>query len=158
VPERERTIPNAMVVWLAIVRTRQAVDRFGRRSLDHLGLGLTDFAILESVLHLGPLTPSQLGERVGLTRGSITSAVDRLGARGLLTREPNSADARSSLIQLTPAGAQVIEAAWKSHSDDVDRVLSEALIAEEMAVLFKLLGRVRRAANSLTSGNAENTI
>jgi MarR family 2-MHQ and catechol resistance regulon transcriptional repressor len=113
VGKRQTRALSAMVAWLAIVRTRQAVDRFGRRSMDHLGLGLSDFAILESVLHVGPLTPSQLGERVGLTRGSITSAVDRLAVRGLVTREPNAADARSSLVRLTQAGTEVIETAWK---------------------------------------------
>lgn len=134
-----------MVTWLAIVRTRPTLDRLGRWILGHLGLSLTDFKILESVLHEGPLTPSRLGSEIGLTRGSVTSAVDRLAARGLVTRERNAADARSSLVKLTHAGTAVIEDAWKFHTTQVERVLDNTITPEEMAVLMKLLGRVRRA-------------
>jgi MarR family 2-MHQ and catechol resistance regulon transcriptional repressor len=133
-----------MVLWLAVVRTRPVLDRLGRWILGRLGLSLTDFKILETVLHSGPLTPSKLGTEIGLTRGSVTSAVDRLAARGLVIREPNAADARSSLVKLTRAGATVIEDAWRFHTTEVERVMENTLTPEEMAVLLKLLGRVRR--------------
>jgi MarR family 2-MHQ and catechol resistance regulon transcriptional repressor len=136
--------PDAMTLLLSIVRTKPQLDRFGQANLRHLGLGLTDFVILESVLHAGPITPSRLGDRVGLTRGSITSAVDRLAARGLVTREPNATDARSSLVKLTPIGATVIKAAWKAHAEAVASLLAEAITPEESVVLLKLLGHVRR--------------
>ena len=133
-----------MTLLLSIVQTTPQLDRFGQWNLRPMGLGLSDFMILESVLHAGPLTPSRLGDRVGLTRGSITAAVDRLAARGLVTREPNAADARSSLVKLTPIGVTVIESAWKSHAEAVAQLMEEAITEEESIVLFKLLGRVRR--------------
>ena len=67
-----------MVTWLAIVRTRPTLDRLGRWILSDLGLSLTDFKILETVLHAESLTPSRLSDEISLTRGSVTSAVDRL--------------------------------------------------------------------------------
>ena len=134
-----------MVTWLAVVRTRPTLDRFGRWIFGRLGLSLTDFKILESVLHAGPLTPSRLSDEIGLTRGSVTSAVDRLAARGLLTREPNVEDARSSLVKLTNAGDVVIQDAWELHSREVDRVLDDTFTPKERAVLLKLMGRLRRA-------------
>lgn len=133
-----------MTLLLGIVRTTPQLDHFGQLNLRHLGLGLTDFMILESIMHVGPLTPSRLGDRVNLTRGSITAAVDRLAARGLVTREPNSADARSSLVKLTPIGLTVIESAWKSHSAAVEHLMEEAITDEESALLFDLMGRIRR--------------
>lgn len=134
-----------MVTWLAVVRTRPTLDRFGRRTLGPLGLSLTDFKILESVLHAGPITPSRLGDEIGMTRGSITSAVDRLAARGLVKREPNAADARSSLVKLTDNGTAVIQEAWETFSEDVERVMEDTMTTEEMAVLLRLMGRLRRA-------------
>jgi len=122
------------------------MDRVARQSMDDVGLGFSDFVLLESLLHAGPLTPSQLGERVGLTRGSITAAVDRLGARGLVKRAPNGTDARSSLITLTKAGKTVITRAWAEHAKDIERVMRAALTTEEAAVMFKLLGPIRRVA------------
>lgn len=133
-----------MTLLLGMVRTTPELDRFGRLNLRHLGLGLTDFMILESIMHVGPLTPSRLGARVNLTRGSITAAVNRLAARGLVTREPNTADARSSLVKLTPIGLTVIESAWKSHAEAVERLMEEAITEEESATLFNLMGRIRR--------------
>jgi MarR family 2-MHQ and catechol resistance regulon transcriptional repressor len=140
----EKRTPSAMVTWLAIVRTRPTLDRLGRWILGNLGLSLTDFKVLESVLHEGPLSPSRLGLEIGLTRGSVTSAVDRLTAKGLVTREPHATDARSSFVKLTPIGVAVIEAAWRSHAEIVERVLVDTITPEESAVLLKLLGRVRR--------------
>jgi MarR family 2-MHQ and catechol resistance regulon transcriptional repressor len=142
----EEMTVDGMAVWVGVVRTHQAVDRFGRLCLEPLGLSLTDFVVLESLMHAGSMTPSQLSERVGLTRGSITSAVDRLSARGLATREPNEGDGRSSLVTLTTSGAEAIETAWSDHSDEVGELIHSALSPEESVVLLRLLGRVRRAA------------
>lgn len=144
--EPEDTSPSGRAVWLAVVRTDQAVDRFGRLSLGPLRLRLTDFVVLESLVFVGPLMPSQLSEKAGVTRGSITSAVNRLGAQGLVRREANSGDGRSSVVHVTEAGAEAFRAALKQHSEDVDQVMNSALSSEEMVVLLKLLGRVRRAA------------
>ena len=110
-----------------------------------MGLSLTDFKILESVLHAGPITPSRLSDEIGLTRGSVTSAVDRLAARGLVTREPNVADARSNLVKLTEAGTTVIEDAWELHSKEVERLMKDTITPEERKILLKLMGRLRRA-------------
>jgi len=63
-----------------------------------------EWQLLFRTIPVGPLTPSQLGDRVGLTRGSITSAVDRLSARGLVKRIPNVKDTRSCFVKLTKAG------------------------------------------------------
>ena len=40
----------------------------------------------------------------------------------------------------------MIESAWDAHSKDIERVIATALKLEEFAVLFKLLGPIRREA------------
>jgi len=135
-----------MVTWLAIVRSRPTLDRLGRWILGHLDLTLTDFKILETVLHGGPITPSRLATEIDLTRGSVTSAVDRLSARGLVARERNSADARSTLVSLTDAGVSAIEEAWRFHTAEIERVMQDVISPEESAALVRSLGQVRRAA------------
>ena len=139
----DKRTPSAMVTWLAIVRTRPTLDILGRWILGKLGLSLTDFKILESVLHEGSISPSRLGTQIGLSRGAVTSAVNRLITKGLVKREPVATDARSSHVELTPRGKKVIEAAWQSHAEIVERVLADTITSEESAVLVKLLGRVR---------------
>ncbi|MFU8945391.1 MarR family winged helix-turn-helix transcriptional regulator [Mycetocola zhadangensis] len=54
-----------------------------------LGLGPTDLIALGHRCLAGPLTPSELASRLGLTTGSITSLVDRVQGAGFLVREVN---------------------------------------------------------------------
>ena len=54
----------------------------------------------------GPLSLIELGARLCLEKSWVSRAVDAMVQRGLVTKEPNPADARSWLVTLTPAGAQ----------------------------------------------------
>ena len=51
-------------------------------------MGLSDFAILEALLHKGPQAVSELGRRIDLTSGSMTTAIDRLETRVGWSGEP----------------------------------------------------------------------
>ena len=54
----------------------------------------SDFAVLEALLHNGPLPVNESGKEVLLTSGSITVAVDRLETKGLVERRASGADRR----------------------------------------------------------------
>jgi MarR family 2-MHQ and catechol resistance regulon transcriptional repressor len=142
--------PSGADLWLAMLRSTQAMDAVARQSMDRVGLGFSDFVLLEALLHLGPLTPSALGDKVGLTSGSITAAVDRLERRGLLQRADNPLDGRSRLVELLPAGSAIIEPAYAEHAADLQRVFASALSALQRRELFELLGRVRKTAQEET--------
>ena len=79
------------------------------RSVAQFEMGTTDFGVLEALLHKGPLTVKQLREKVLLTSGSMTTAVDRLEARGLVARHDDANDRRARIIRLTPEGRKLIE-------------------------------------------------
>jgi DNA-binding MarR family transcriptional regulator len=53
----------------------------------------------------GPLTPSELGERLGAGSGSVTAIVDRLEAAGHVARHPHPTDRRSLRLELTSEGS-----------------------------------------------------
>src|SRR5262249_12340195 len=57
------------------------------QSIRNAGLCLTDFAALEALLHKGPLTITQIQEKVLLASGSMTAAIDWLEKRGLVVRK-----------------------------------------------------------------------
>jgi len=59
-------------------------------NLEETGLGLSDFAVLEALLHKGPLPVNVIGPKVNLTPGSISVAVERLVAKGLVSRAESS--------------------------------------------------------------------
>jgi MarR family 2-MHQ and catechol resistance regulon transcriptional repressor len=119
------------------------------------GLGFSDFAMLEALLHLGSLTPSALADKTGLTSGSITAALDRLEKRGFVARRTNPADQRSRIVELTDPGRAVIEPAFAAHAGDIERLFARALTAEQRRDLFELLAALRKTAKEDTPMTAE---
>jgi DNA-binding MarR family transcriptional regulator len=77
----------------------EAMHRFDGAAADQLGIHRSDLRCLNA-LELGPLTPGQLGERLGLTSGSVTALVNRLRSAGLVERLPSPDDGRSSQVAL----------------------------------------------------------
>lgn len=51
-----------------------------------------------------PLTPTELGERLGSGSGSLTGIIDRLAAHGLVARRPHPSDRRSVTLEVTSEG------------------------------------------------------
>ena len=95
----------------------------------------------------GPAPMNQLASLLKCEPSNITGLVDRLAARGLVTREPNPADRRIKLITVTPEGAEVSAKIW-SELDFAAEPLG-ALTAEERGTLRDLLRRI----NPVESGH-----
>ena len=142
--------PSAPTLWLALLRTTEAMERVARRSMNDAGLGYSDFVLLEALLHLGPQTPSALADKVGLTSGSITAALDRLEARNLVARRANPDDRRSRIVELADEGRALIEPAYASHARDIEALVGRALTAEQRRELFDLLSALRKTAIETT--------
>jgi len=129
--------------WLVMMKAMRALTRYAAAGIEETGLGLSDFGVLEVLLNKGPLPVNTIGPIVDLTPGSISIAVDRLFAKGLVTRVESTEDRRVRIIALTPRGKGLIVPAFKKHSAQMKRVLSE-LSAEELRsleVALKKLGK-----------------
>ena len=129
--------------WLVMMKAMRALTRYAAAGIEETGLGLSDFGVLEVLLNKGPLPVTTIGTIVDLTPGSISIAVDRLFAKGLVTRVESTEDRRVRIIALTPRGKDLIVPAFKKHSAQMKRVLSE-LSAEELRsleVALKKLGK-----------------
>jgi len=111
-------------VWLILWKASKAIEQIAIRSISRSGLGLSDFAILELLLHKGPQPVNVIGKRILLTSGSITTAVDRLAAKKLVRRENAAADRRSRIIELTPAGRRTIARAFEQRAADMEQALA----------------------------------
>src|SRR2546426_7040009 len=93
-------------LWLVLMKAHRALEGVATRSIETLGVCLSDFAVLEILLHKGPQPVNEIGRRVALTSGSITTAVDRLEAKGLVTREAHPDDRRARVVRLTARGRE----------------------------------------------------
>src|SRR3954470_4289841 len=136
-------------VWLVMMKAMRALTRYEAAGIEETGLGLSDFGVLEILLHQGPLTDNTIGPIVDLTPGSISIAVDRLFAKGLVSRVESAEDRRVRIVALTPRGRAMIESAFRKHSTQMKRVFAE-LSPEELRGLEAALKKVGKRAATLT--------
>jgi MarR family 2-MHQ and catechol resistance regulon transcriptional repressor len=139
------TAPRGVTVWLALWKTADAVGGHARRDVARQGLCYTDFAVLEALWHKGPLAVNVIGKLVLLTSGSITTAIDRLEARGLVERLPDPSDRRGRMVRLTPTGDTFMQGIWAEHVQALDRA-TDALDPTERRDLIRLLLKLKRGA------------
>lgn len=138
----KRLDTSGMHVWLVLWKAYRALEVIDKKSISSLGLGgVSDFAILEVLLHKGPTPINTIGKKVGLTSGSITTAVDRAEAKGLVFRKPNDKDRRVVEIHLTEDGRELISSNMQDHSATLEKAV-EILSAEERATLLELLKKL----------------
>src|SRR6267154_2564392 len=143
-----RGIQGADHVWLVMMKAMRALTRYAAADIEETGLGLSDFGVLELLLHKGPLPVNTIGPIVDLTPGSISIAVDRLVEKGLVSRVESAEDRRVRIVALTPRGKDLIAGAFRKHSLQMKRVFSE-LSPEELRGLETALKKVGKRANAL---------
>src|SRR5712671_2687608 len=133
--------------WLVMLKAMQAITRYALADLEKSGLGDSDFRVLEVLLHKGPLPVNVIGPKVNLTPGSISVAVDRLVAKGLVSRAESSQDRRVRIVALTPRGKSVITPIFRAHAATMEKVFS-GLSRDEMRQLEQQLKRIGKQAES----------
>jgi MarR family 2-MHQ and catechol resistance regulon transcriptional repressor len=139
----KNTANNIGAPRLAIVLGRcwRAVGQVAEESVREAGVCLTDFVALEALLHKGPLTITEIQDKVGLASGSMTAAVDRLEKKGFIRRKPSSTDRRAKLLELTPKGRVTVERVFDHHAEMLESamgVLNDAEKSQLHALLKKL--------------------
>jgi len=135
-------------VWLVMMKAMRALTRYAAAGIEDTGLGLSDFGVLELLLHKGPLPVNAIGPMVDLTPGSISIAVDRLVAKGLVSRVESAEDRRVRIVALTSHGKDLIVSAFRKHSGQMRRVFSD-LSPEELRSLEMAFKKVGKRAAAL---------
>jgi MarR family 2-MHQ and catechol resistance regulon transcriptional repressor len=126
-----------LVLWKAA----KAVEKVDKASIAQTGLGRSDFAIMEALLHKGPLTINQIGKKVLLTSGSMTAAINRLEKGGLVKRVRDQSDGRYFYVNLTKNGRYIIKEAYGKHQMNLEKI-AEMLTDEERKELVRLLKKM----------------
>ncbi|MDP4611540.1 MAG: MarR family transcriptional regulator [Opitutales bacterium] len=139
-------------LFLLMWKASRAVMAYDQASISRSGFAsLSDFGVLEVLLHKGALPVNAIGEKVLLTSGSITTAVQRLEKKGFVARERSKTDARVVLVHLTEAGQELIEAAFEAHASDLD-LLFENFDDEDRVHFAALMGKLGQRAEVLGWG------
>ena len=138
-------------LWVVLARTHRAMAGYVEQTVAAQGLCLSDFMVLEVLLHKGPMTISEIGQKVLLANASMTSAVDRLEQKSLVFRETSSNDRRVRIVTLTKQGKTFISQLYKRHVADLE-MLTGVLTGKEQDQLRTLLKKLGYAAESHISG------
>jgi MarR family 2-MHQ and catechol resistance regulon transcriptional repressor len=149
--ERFRTLETAekpglnlagVHLWLVLWKAFDALQVHAHQSIQSLGLGLSDFGVLEVLLHKGPLPVNNLGAKIRLTSGAISVAIDRLEEKGLVERKDDPGDRRTRIVHLTPQGRKLIACAFAEHAAAMERAASGLSRSERIEAirLLKKLG------------------
>ncbi|HEU4916563.1 MAG TPA: MarR family transcriptional regulator [Acidimicrobiia bacterium] len=106
--------------------------------------GLSHRGDLETLTELdlvGPLSPSELAEDLLLTSGGMTVRLNRLQAAGLIERHPNPRDGRGVLVDLTPAGSDLVNHAFTTvlHAQSAMVGTLKSSERERLAALLRTL-------------------
>jgi len=127
-------------LFLLFWKASHAVMRYDHESIATQGFAsLSDYAVLEVLLHKGALPVNTIGEKVLLTSGSMTTAVQRLEKKGLVMRERSEGDARVVLVHLTDKGLNMIQEAFAGHAENLDDLFIE--FSEDERIQFAGLVR-----------------
>jgi DNA-binding MarR family transcriptional regulator len=142
-PGGRRTATEA---FMNLVRTADAGINRVAQLLRPFDLTPAGGLVLSALADAGPLSPSQLSERLIVTRATMTGLLDSLERRGHLRRAPHPTDRRGLLVEITSRGKRV--------ADEFRRVIHAAeaewlgaLSETQQRTLIRLLQRVQDALN-----------
>lgn len=144
--EKQSPVPDGVHLWLLLWKAARSIEQHAHESIRATGLCLSDFGILEALLHKGPLPVNAFREKLLLTSGSMTAAVDRLQHAGLVERRAIASDRRARIVHLTEKGRKQIQGLFREHARDMENAFS-GLNASERRSLAALL---RKAGHGTT--------
>ena len=136
---------TAPQLWLVIAKSYRVLRLRAEESIVNAGLCLTDFAALEALLHKGPLTITEIQQKVLLASGSMTAAIDRLEKLGLVARLLSADDRRARIVELTGEGKRVAKSCFEKHAKDLEALVS-VLPEEEKEQLYASLKKLGLSA------------
>src|SRR5580693_4650532 len=139
----KKDTPTAVHAWLVMMKAMQAITRYALANLEETGLGLSDFAVLEALLHKGPLPVNVIGPKVNLTAGAISVAIDRLEVRGLVARVEGKRDRRVRMVALTKEGEKMISPAYSRHAALLERIFEPLSEGQRLSLegMLKAVGK-----------------
>jgi len=135
-------------LWLVLWKAFDALQTHALENIHSLGIGLSDFGALEVLLHKGPSPVNAIGQKIRLTSGSISIAIDRLEEKGLVERKDDPQDRRARIVHLTAQGRKLIECAFNEHAAAMEHATS-GLSGTERATAIRLLKKLGNQAAKL---------
>lgn len=149
-----RELPEIDTGGAAILGRARRVTLQARREIEAVfaryGLDAGEFDVLATLRRSGPpyrLRPTELYRSLMISSGGLTDRLQRLERAGLVQRRGAEEDGRSVLVELTDAGRETVEAAFREDMAIENRLVA-ALSPEERSLLARLLRRLALAVGA----------
>ncbi|TGK50402.1 MarR family transcriptional regulator [Leptospira kanakyensis] len=135
----------------AFIKLKRAAESLSSRLISEFtkwSISESQFGVLETLYHLGPLCQKDLGDKILKSTGNITLVIDNLEKRSLVERVRSVEDRRFISVHLTTEGKKLIEQIFPDH---VKRITSEfaVLSPEEQEVLGKICKKLGKKTDAL---------
>jgi DNA-binding MarR family transcriptional regulator len=133
----------ATEVVLNLIRTTATIT--GRLAVVFRRYGLTGAGYNTLMILTGagrPLAPHEMGERLLVTRATVTGLVDTLERQGLVRRRAAPGDRRRTLVEPTDKANELLAEVWAEHFPAQTAMMS-ALSDREKQTLIRLLGKLQ---------------
>lgn len=117
---------RALNTYTKLMRAAESVTNRVNRFMSAANLTISQFGVMEALLHKGSLCQRDIAAKILKSTGNITLVIDNLEKRGLVRRERDNDDRRYLTVHLTDAGTELITRVFA----DV-----ETAIVAEMAIL-----------------------
>jgi DNA-binding MarR family transcriptional regulator len=142
--ERPDLDVTPLQVLSRVSRLARHLDRARRAAFAAHGLEIWEFDVLSALRRQGPpyqLSPGALLRATLVTSGTMTNRIDRLTAKGLVSRRPDPLDKRGVLVQLTEAGLRTVDNAFAELLAGEEALLTglDAGQQEQLAGLLRIL-------------------
>ena len=130
--------------WRAFIHAHQQIEAHLSRRLQLSGLSGADYEVLAvlSALDGDRMPAHDLCKALGWEKSRLSHQVRRMQNDGLISREPNPSDARSTMVCLLPAGRAAVEKAAPGHVEDVRRNFIDLMTPAELDMLAALHERI----------------
>lgn len=133
----------ALKTFTKLIRAAETATAEAHRLLPESDLTISQFGVLETLLHLGPLCQKEIATKILKSTGNITQVIDNLENRKLVIRKRNHDDRRYYAIHLTEKGRCFIEDLFPEHAKRIAAAMS-CLTQEEQQQLGKLCRKFKR--------------
>jgi DNA-binding MarR family transcriptional regulator len=136
-----RSLPGETYAGLRALSTE--IDRLDQAAADRFGVNRTDMRALDILGADGPLAPSSLAQRLGITTGGLTSVLDRLERAGYVQRRGDPTDRRRQVVEPTAATAAREREVFQGLIEVTTRFLN-SYTDEQLRVIHDFLSRMGR--------------
>jgi MarR family 2-MHQ and catechol resistance regulon transcriptional repressor len=136
-------VERALSAYINFQRASDSISARLDAQIGASGLTMGQFAVLEALLHLGPMSQRLLGRKLLRSGGNVTIVIDNLAKRGWVRRERRPDDRRSIIVHLSAPGRRLIQRLFPEHARTIAKELSvlTPVEQEELRVLCRRLGR-----------------